>query len=165
MTRFQVKIDHQQFTVQIESKELPDRAYKVTIDNEIVNVTLPDAPELPGIPEWIILDNQPFNFSCDFDKGQISSLGHNFPVEVKHFSVERQPARGIDYRVEAPIPGLIRQIFVEEGEFITAGQSLMILEAMKMENEVLSPITGRVGKIYAEAGKNVSIHDLLVEIH
>lgn len=165
MTRFQVKINHQEFTVQIESVDSLNRCFKVIIGEESVTLGLPDAPESPGIPEWIILNNQPFIFSFSPEKSQISCMGHNYPVEIRSYSFDRQPARGINFRVEAPIPGLIRQIFIEEGELVQSGQSLMVLEAMKMENEILSPKSGRIGKIHVEAGKNVSIHDLLVEIH
>lgn len=52
--------------------------------------------------------------------------------------------------VRAPMPGLVSEIIVKPGEFITSGKSLLILEAMKMENEIRSVSSGRVKDILVE---------------
>lgn len=67
-------------------------------------------------------------------------------------------------RVEAVIPGTIQRILVEEGQEVSAGEPLLILEAMKMRNEVLSPVTGSVKHIYVREGEHVPKARLLIEL-
>ncbi len=67
-------------------------------------------------------------------------------------------------KVEAVIPGTIQRILVEEGQEVTAGEPLLILEAMKMRNEVLSPVAGLVKHIYVREGEHVPKARLLVEL-
>lgn len=67
-------------------------------------------------------------------------------------------------RVEAVIPGTIQRIIVKEGEKVNAGTPVLILEAMKMRNEVLSPLDGVVGKIHVSEGEMVPKSHLLMEI-
>jgi glutaconyl-CoA/methylmalonyl-CoA decarboxylase subunit gamma len=64
--------------------------------------------------------------------------------------------------VVAPMPGTISQVNVNSGEQVTKGQTLMILEAMKMENEILAPRNCLVTEIKAEKGASVNAGDILV---
>jgi pyruvate carboxylase subunit B len=67
-------------------------------------------------------------------------------------------------RVSAPMPGLVTKIEVTVGDVIVVGQGLLILEAMKMENEIRATISGVITKINATLGKPVEKGELLVEI-
>src|SRR5690606_18893221 len=49
--------------------------------------------------------------------------------------------------VKAPMPGLVLRILVDEGDVVARGDGLVVLEAMKMENELTAPIDGRIQKI------------------
>jgi biotin carboxyl carrier protein len=66
-------------------------------------------------------------------------------------------------KVLAVIPGTIQKLMVGEGEGVTAGSPLMILEAMKMLNEVRSPINGIIKKIHVREGEQVPKDHLLLE--
>lgn len=66
--------------------------------------------------------------------------------------------------VIAPIPGKIIEINIQEGEQIKAGDTLMVLEAMKMENHIQMPQDGIVKKIFIEQGNQVRANEILVEI-
>lgn len=66
--------------------------------------------------------------------------------------------------VEAPLPGTIWKLKVKEGDQVTEGQLLLILEAMKMENEIFSPAAGTVASIKVAEGASVNSGDILVEI-
>ena len=57
--------------------------------------------------------------------------------------------------VKAPMPGIILQIKVQKGQKVQAGQVLLTLEAMKMENEIVAPHDGTVAQIVAVQGKTV----------
>ncbi len=66
--------------------------------------------------------------------------------------------------VTAPLPGLILEVKVKEGEKVKAGQDLLVMEAMKMENQVQAPHDGTVGKLYVKNGDSVAEGDLLVHM-
>lgn len=67
-------------------------------------------------------------------------------------------------RVLAPILGTIVDVKVKVGDRVKVGEVLLILEAMKLENEILSPRNGVIKKIHASRGKTVNSGDLLVVI-
>lgn len=71
---------------------------------------------------------------------------------------------GRSARIKPPMPGKIVSVAVNEGEEVKAGQVLLILEAMKMQNEIASPTTGTVKKIHVKPGQNVEAKDVLVEL-
>lgn len=64
--------------------------------------------------------------------------------------------------VASPLPGTVLQVKVSAGEAVKAGQLLLIIEAMKMENEVLAPRDGTVAQIVAAKGATVNTGDALV---
>jgi glutaconyl-CoA/methylmalonyl-CoA decarboxylase subunit gamma len=66
--------------------------------------------------------------------------------------------------VSAPMPGVILNVLVSAGQAVKAGEVLLILEAMKMENEVTSPATGTVKEIAVSKGSNVNTGDLMIVI-
>jgi biotin carboxyl carrier protein len=67
-------------------------------------------------------------------------------------------------RVKAPMPGLIKEIMVKEGEDVTRGQRLLTLEAMKMENEITAPGNGRIGKFDLKPGTSVEKDQILIQL-
>lgn len=64
--------------------------------------------------------------------------------------------------IMAPMPGTIVDVLVSPGDKVNKGQTLMILEAMKMENEILAPRDCTVGQINVTKGASVNAGDLLV---
>ncbi len=65
--------------------------------------------------------------------------------------------------LRAPMPGLVIKVEVREGESVFAGQGLVIVEAMKMENELKSSGEGRVKRVLASPGQTVEKDEVLVE--
>jgi pyruvate carboxylase subunit B len=66
--------------------------------------------------------------------------------------------------VKAPMPGLVVRVHVVVGDIVESGQGLIVLEAMKMENELRAPLAGRVVSLRAAAGEAVDKGTVLVEI-
>lgn len=64
----------------------------------------------------------------------------------------------------APMPGQIRAVHVREGETVTKGQTLMLLEAMKMEIRIQSPTDGRVKSLRIAQGQSVERGQVLIEM-
>ncbi|MBQ1371487.1 MAG: biotin/lipoyl-binding protein [Oscillospiraceae bacterium] len=67
-------------------------------------------------------------------------------------------------RVNAPMPGNILKVAVNQGDKVQAGQILVILEAMKMENEIVAPKAGTVAQVVAKVGDKVDTGATLVVI-
>lgn len=66
--------------------------------------------------------------------------------------------------IKAPMPGLVLDINVQEGDAVEEGNALLILEAMKMENVIKSPGTGVVKTIHVKKGQPVEKNQLLLEM-
>ncbi|MFH0841966.1 MAG: biotin/lipoyl-containing protein [Bacteroidota bacterium] len=98
-----------------------------------------------------------------------NDISYTFTVETP-FSLKRMKVlnskRGKSEQesVRAPMPGKIIDVLIREGSPVLRGEPVVILEAMKMQNEILSPVNGIVKSVIARANNNVMKDDLLVEI-
>lgn len=73
-------------------------------------------------------------------------------------------ATGDNVKVNSPMPGTVLKLNVQTGSRVTKGQILLILEAMKMENEIAAPCDGVISGIGAKKGAQVNAGDLLLTI-
>lgn len=104
------------------------------------------------------------------DQLEVTIDGQRTTVRVKderdllldEFGLGEDAAAGGEVR--APMPGLVLDVLVKEGDEVTAGQGLLVLEAMKMENELKAPSGGVVTTIHASNGDAVDKDALLIEI-
>ena len=62
------------------------------------------------------------------------------------------------------MPGQVRAVNVAEGESVTKGQTLLVLEAMKMEIRIQAPRDGKVAKLFVQQGQTVEREQMLIEI-
>ena len=98
-----------------------------------------------------------------------NDISYTFTVETP-FSLQRMKVlnskRGkIEMEfIRAPMPGKIIDVLVREGATVLKGEPVVILEAMKMQNELISPVNGTIVKVLAKPNTNVMKDDLLVEI-
>lgn len=67
-------------------------------------------------------------------------------------------------KISAPIPGTITSIDISEGQTVKAGQTILILEALKMQNEIFCNNAGTVKEIFVKEGSKVSANQVLVVI-
>ncbi len=98
-----------------------------------------------------------------------NDISHEFTVETP-ISMQRRKVlktgRGKigTVAIRAPMPGKIIDVLVRENSEATRGEALVILEAMKMQNEIQSPVNGTVVRIAVRAGQNVMKDDILAEL-
>ena len=98
-----------------------------------------------------------------------NDISYTFTVETP-FSLQRKKVldgkKGKIERefIKAPMPGKIIDVLVREGATVVKGEPLVILEAMKMQNELISPVNGTIEKVFAKPNTNVMKDDLLIEI-
>lgn len=76
----------------------------------------------------------------------------------------QEAASTAEREMTAPMPGKILKLMVTEGQRVTAGEGLFILEAMKMENEVRAPQQAVVKKIHVQEGDLVSVGEVVLEL-
>lgn len=69
-----------------------------------------------------------------------------------------------DGSVEAPMPGSVVAVNVKVGDSVKAGDSLVVLESMKMQNEISAPVAGKVKAVHCAKGEQVAFGATLVEI-
>lgn len=103
------------------------------------------------------------------DEARVEIAGREF--EVSLFDPRRLRAAGAGGAqaagraiVAASIPGKVVRVLVEEGAQVEAGAGLVVVEAMKMQNELKSPKAGRVAELHARAGATVNAGDVLAVI-
>ena len=98
-----------------------------------------------------------------------NDISYTFTVETP-FSMQRKKVLGSGKEktekesLKAPMPGKIIDVLVREGSNVLRGEPLVILEAMKMQNEIQSPVNGQVIRVLAKPNSNVMKDDMLIEI-
>jgi len=123
----------------------------------------------PGVYS-VLLDGRSYEARVEqSDAGVIVFIaGHRFEVEMR--GPERGPrlsgARRVEGRssIAAPMPGKVVRLLVAEGDAVTAGQGLLVVEAMKMQNEMKAPQAGRVVSLTAREGATVAAGEVLAAI-
>ena len=121
----------------------------------------------------LVVDGRPRVVTVERDGAATRVWVGGAPVEVEvrteadllleRFGLDAGDA-GADREVKAPMPGLVLRVLVEPGATVEAGQGVVVLEAMKMENELAAPAAGTVAAVHASAGDAVAKGDLLIEV-
>jgi biotin carboxyl carrier protein len=119
----------------------------------------------------IIQNNRSQDMAIDEDQGNYQVLvdGRLYEAQVLDQRTMLMMARkgGLmigSGEVTAPMPGLVVEIPVSVGDSVEAGQTVVVLESMKMQNELKAPISGVIESVQTEAGKSVDKNAVLLVI-
>ena len=108
------------------------------------------------------------NFDCDGKKIRCKSLvidGTKYRTTLnKKYSARKPYSKPEKNKVYSFIPGTIIKVNVTKGQCVKKGDSLLVLDAMKMENIILSPLEGIVKTINVKEGERIPKGTLMVEI-
>jgi len=130
--------------------------------------TVSNVIHLGGSFSFLIGNNSHLAFASANEQGvQLSLNGRTYAraqTGVDTDSPAASASASSDGRVQAPMPGGIIALHVKEGEHVTAGQPLIVLESMKMHNEITSPSNGVVRRVHIKVGEQVSFGHVLVEV-
>ena len=74
------------------------------------------------------------------------------------------PPDNVDFHLRAPMPGLIVTVPVSEGQMVDKGDVLVVLESMKMQNQLKSPRPGKISRVQVKAGDSVEQRDTLLSV-
>jgi biotin carboxyl carrier protein len=143
MKKFKFKIRGNDYNVEILTLE--DNIAEVEVNGSTYQVEIEKAVKETKTPKLIRPKIIPTGGS-DREKT-------NKPSEVK----------GVGY-IKAPLPGTILEIKIKDGDSVKVGDTLLIMEAMKMENEIKSDKTGKIASLKINIGDSVLEGDVLVEI-
>jgi biotin carboxyl carrier protein len=160
---FSLWLDNKEFRLTLEKKSKHDvlvslgkRKYQVAVeplgpDEVLLNIE--------GKVHDVIIDSNTFFYSVYVN-------GRFFKVEKKSVSriLGREGAKPRKRDVKTSMPGRIVKIYAQEGERVREGQAVLVLEAMKMQNEIKSPQSGIVTKIVPGAGDSVEAGALLFSV-
>ena len=92
--------------------------------------------------------------------GTVAAAPAAAPAPAPKKEAAAAPAGSIT--VEAPMPGKVLSVNVKAGDKVEAGDVLLILEAMKMQNEIMAPEDGTVSDVRVSAGDTVATGDVMV---
>ena len=123
-------------------------------EEEIKSVSIPSEDEGIGIPTQ-------YNVEVDGDMYEVKILPTGF-MEVEE--TEKGPFTPVEGGVYSSMQGMVIKLKVNVGDKVTAGSTIAVIEAMKMENDIQSEVDGVVKEIYVEPGDAVSAGDILMVI-
>jgi len=114
----------------------------------------------------VTIDDETYQFAIH--DGQIMEGSQVLDLEVRRAKPELirrgGASRRADGKIKPPMPGKVVELKVKEGDSVTEGQVVLVLEAMKMQNDIKSPVAGTVTRINAGAGQNVEQSTVMLEI-
>jgi biotin carboxyl carrier protein len=123
----------------------------------------------PGV--WSLIDGnrqRELRIEREGEDYRVTLLGRSTLVRVEDPRAWTGAARGVGAvgaaKVASPMPGRVVRVLVEVGHIIEAGQGVVVVEAMKMQNELKSPIAGTVTQVQALEGANVNGNQVLVVV-
>lgn len=133
------------------------KQYKITVNGKLYDVSVEEVGEILGgvqasktISTFVNTDNTNINNN---NEKQISNKPQDsIPIDENAISIK------------APMPGTILSFNVSVGDTVSEGQVLAILEAMKMENELVAPASGKVKSIHVEKGSSVVENQIILQI-
>jgi len=119
----------------------------------------------------LIIGGRSFEFGVDFalEGYVITSGSRSGNVRVEDYELAQvKKAAGITdtvriKSVSAPMPGMVVQVHYQPGHQVNKGDPLVVMEAMKMENDIKSPLSGKIRAVRVSAGQSVEKGQVLVE--
>ncbi len=163
--RYITTVEGKQFQVEIIDEK------HVSVDGKVYEV---DFESVSGQPVYsLIVDGKSHEgYAARGDEDwQVLLHGRLYPITVEDEREKRLRSAaggGVaetgEFHLRAPMPGLVVAVPVEEGQAVKRGQVLVILESMKMQNELKSPRDGTIGRLRIKAGETVEQKQTLLSV-
>ncbi|HZY40592.1 MAG TPA: biotin/lipoyl-containing protein [Anaerolineae bacterium] len=164
MSKVEVTIGGHTFEIEVQLSQRTGTEVPVIVDGQAVLVSVPDLDAPIDQMEWLLIDGRPHEVVIDPELRWIRTNTGLHRLELRDLDARVPRPHSRDGRVKSPIPGRIKVVFVKSDDRVEAGQPLLILEAMKMENEIRAPRSGVVNHLNVSVGQNVTLNEVLIEI-
>ncbi len=164
---FIVSINGKEYNASLEGSS--DSTLQIAVDGTLYFIDLPDEPSTSKI-DTIVNDRKRTIESPDIfgSKGVTISKETKAPTQKEKIINEVKPSpqrsSATAEGILAPMPGKVVAVPKKEGESVSVGDVVVILEAMKMENEITSNKDGKITEVRVKEGDNVDAHDVLVVV-
>jgi biotin carboxyl carrier protein len=152
------------FAVELEADASAPGVYRARVDGHELTV---EVRPPTGSPRVLIVDgtSYPIASARDRDRTWVQVLAETFACDLVRGKRPAGAGGGRkDPEVKSPIAGKVLKLFVAPGDTVTAGQKLISVEAMKMENEIHASLAGKVARIAVTVGQPIQSGDLLLVI-
>jgi|SRR5947209_16297560 len=161
---FDVTVNGRDYRVDLEQQE--GRAWACRVNGQEIFVNVADAAT--GMLS-LLIGNESHQVFVNSAHQQVTIGGVRFAVDVRDprsWSTRQSKAHSQvgSKKVVAPMPGKVVRVIAAPGAEVEQGAGVIVIEAMKMQNELKSPKKGRVGKILASEGAAVNAGDVLAVI-
>jgi biotin carboxyl carrier protein len=159
--KFSFDLNSQSFPIDLTPS---GKSYRATIGDKPVEVEILHVKD--GILDLLIEGKHVTAYvSSDDAKRWVTVNGQTFALTKPAAGTKRSSGKH-DHAGEliAPMPGQVRAVNVNEGEAVTKGQTLLVLEAMKMEIRIQAPFDGMVSSILVKVGQTVEREQILVKM-
>jgi len=133
------------------------KQYKITVNGKLYDVSVEEVGEILG-------DVQASKTISTFINTDNANTNNNKEKQISNKPQDSIPIDENAISIKAPMPGTILSFNVSVGDTVSEGQVLAILEAMKMENELVSPASGKVKSIHVEKGSSVVENQIILQI-
>ncbi len=146
----------------VSLEPLPGGGYRATVGDRVYAVT---AEAIDG--GWLLsLDGRRIRVyvAARGSERFVSVEGASYALTTVQGQERRRAASAASGDLTAQMPGQVREVFVAAGDAVTSGQTLLLLEAMKMEIRVSAPADGRIRRLLVTAGDVVDRGQRLVEM-
>jgi pyruvate carboxylase subunit B len=142
---------------------------RVRYDGEPLEVSYDEVDRLGQVALFVGRRSYGVSIEGDANSCHVTVAGHLYKVEIEdereraaHAAARERSADG--GVVKSVMPGVVVTLLVEPGETVEAGHPLLILEAMKMQNEITAPAAGVVGTLHVAEGDAVAAGAALVTL-
>ncbi len=158
---FSYQHGEQVYTVQLE--QLNDGRFQAVVDGRAYTVEVIPAAEGGWLIDWG--DGRALGYAAASERTRHVHIGgHTFDLSLPDTQAERRRSTASGGDLAAQMPGLVIDVLASAGDTVERGQTLVILEAMKMEIRVNAPSAGIVERVLVERGAVVERGQLLVEM-
>ena len=162
--KYEAKIDGRQVAITLEER---DGIVAATVDDRAYDVRVVQ-PESGVYVIFFGDDVYEARVSAgDRDKLQVKLRGRMFDVNIidrKHRRPATEHTAEGRQNLTSPMPGKVVRVLLTAGNEVEAGQGVVVVEAMKMQNEIKSPKTGRVVEVRVNEGETVSANQVLAVV-
>ncbi len=137
------------------------KKFKVTVDGQSYTVEVEELTEIPAQGPDRVSPEAPDTGRAEHKEPEKEPVKTAKPEEKEQKEVAKPVIEG-GVTEKAPMPGSVLEVKVKEGDKVEEGDVLLVLEAMKMENEIIASQGGTVAKVMVKKGDTVNSEDPLV---